>query len=213
MKNFLKKNLRKSKIYFAYLFKDFSIKGKLYLRGLPQLLFILLALFPIVFITGKYVEVVFQIMALLLLRYKFPKTYHASTTLKCTLLTLTIGYIAIPQILPFSQSLFSVILISFAIAYLSWLAQEMIDRGMIIKKYDNYAEWRRMDENTLNEYLVKKGLSARQRAVVVAMRQGIVGERQIDYMLSLGFDYSPSTQDREYKQIKKKLNLNNIKDL
>ena len=54
-------------------------------------------------------------------------------------------------------------------------------------------------------------MTARQTEVLIAIKKGIVGEQQIDYILSLGYDYSGSTQDREYKAIKEKLGIKSLK--
>lgn len=119
----------RSKIVVKHALHWLSVQGKLYSRGIPQLLIVALLLFPIAYFTDKYIEACFQIAALFALRYKFPKTYHAKTTARCTFLTLSIGYLAIPRIWSVAVSLFSSIAISFAIAFLSWLAQEFIDRA------------------------------------------------------------------------------------
>ena len=118
----------RSKIVCMHALHWLSVQGKLYLRGIPQLLIVALLLFPIVYFTDKYIEACFQIIALFALRYKFPKTYHASTTMRCTFLTLSIGYLAIPRIQPLSLVLFSSVIVGFLIAFLSWLAQEFVDR-------------------------------------------------------------------------------------
>lgn len=121
--------LTRSKIVVRHALHWLSVQGKLYSRGIPQVIIVALFLFPLAYFTGKYVEACFQIAALFALRYKFPKTYHAKTTARCTFLTLSIGYLAIPRIGSIAVSLFSSIAISFAIAFLSWLAQEFIDRA------------------------------------------------------------------------------------
>lgn len=164
-------------------------------------------LFPIAYFTGKYLEACFQIIALFSLRYKFPKTFHAKTTMQCTFVTLSIGYIAIPSTAYLSVNLFSSILVSFSIAYISWFVQDYIDR----KKPEPVVEWYMLDGDDLRSYCNKHALTKRQTEVLVALKNGIVGEKQIDYMLELGFDYSGSTQDREYKEIKRKLGLKTLK--
>jgi hypothetical protein len=118
------------------------VQGKLYIRGIPQLLIVALLLFPIAYFTDKYIEACFQIVALFALRYKFEKTYHASTTMRCTFLTLSIGYLAIPRILPLSLVLFSSVFIGFLIAFLSWLAQEFIDRQKKITRLEKESQSR-----------------------------------------------------------------------
>lgn len=126
----------RSKIVCEYALHWLSVWGKLYLRGVPQLLLVAALLLPVAVLTGKYVEACFQIASLFALRYKFPKTYHAKTTARCTFLTLSIGYLAIPHILPLHNCLFSSIAVGFIIAFLSWLAQEFIDRAKKIKQLE-----------------------------------------------------------------------------
>lgn len=130
----------RSKIVIRHALHWLSVQGRIYLRGVPQLLLVAILLFPAAYFTDKYIEASFQIIALFALRYKFPKTYHASTTMRCTFLTLSIGYLAIPRILPVGIALFSSIAVSFIIAFLSWLAQEFIDRKKHIIQLEREAE-------------------------------------------------------------------------
>lgn len=130
----------RSKIVIRHALHWLSVQGRIYLRGIPQLLLVAVLLLPAAYFTDKYVEACFQIIALFALRYKFPKTYHARTTMRCTFLTLSIGYLAIPRISPVSIALFSSIAVSFVIAFLSWLAQEFIDRQKRITKLEQEAE-------------------------------------------------------------------------
>lgn len=130
----------RSKIVCKYALHWLSVQGKLYLRGVPQLILVGALLFPVAYFTDKYVEAIFQIAALFALRYKFPKTYHASTTARCTFLTLSIGYLAIPHILPIHSCLFSGIVVGFIIAFLSWLAQEFIDKKKKVTQLEKEAE-------------------------------------------------------------------------
>lgn len=127
----------RSKIVVNHALHWLSVQGKIYSRGIPQLIIVALLLFPIAYFTDKYIEACLQIIALFALRYKFPKTYHAATTMKCTFLTLSIGYLAIPSVLPISVALFSAVFVSFVIAFLSWLAQEFIDRKKRITELES----------------------------------------------------------------------------
>lgn len=140
MRKCLLKLRTRSKIVYKHVLHWFSVQGKLYLRGVPQLLFIAALLVPVSYFSGKYIEACFQIASLFALRYKFPKTYHASTTARCTFLTLSIGYLAIPHILPIHSCLFSGIVVGFIIAFLSWLAQEFIDKKRKITELEKEAE-------------------------------------------------------------------------
>lgn len=195
----------KLKILTSYVLFNIRLNYKLYLRALPQYIFVALCVAPCLYITQKYVEAVFQFLALLFLRYKFPKTYHCNTTSKCLFLTLTIAYLAIPRILPLASSLLSGIIVSFVIAFLSWAAQELIDRRK------PQVEWYMLDGDDLRKFASEHSLTKRQTEILLAIKSGIVGEKQIDYILDLGFDYSGSTQDREYKEIKRKLGITTLK--
>lgn len=152
MKNCALKLQTRSKIVLKYALHWLSVQGKLYIRGIWQLLLIAFLLVPIAYFTGKYVEACFQIVALFALRYKFEKTYHASTTMRCTFLTLSIGYLAIPRIQPLSLVLFSSVFIGFLIAFLSWLAQEFIDRKNKITKLEKQAQSFSIYTCTKNEF-------------------------------------------------------------
>ena len=94
---------------------------------------------------------------------------------------------------------------------LSWLAQDVLERQNAIIVAPAQIIWSNMDLAALRKYCEDNGLTKRQTEIVVAVKNGIVGERQIDYILNQGFDYSGSTQDREYKEIKKKLGIENLK--
>lgn len=152
MKNCALKLQTRSKIVLKYALHWLSVQVKLYIRGIWQLLFIAFLLVPIAYFTGKYIEACFQIVALFALRYKFEKTYHASTTMRCTFLTLSIGYLAIPRIQPLSLVLFSSIFIGFLIAFLSWLAQEFIDRKNKITELEKQAQSFSIYTCTKNEF-------------------------------------------------------------
>lgn len=140
MKAFLKTVPTRTKIALKSALHWFSVQGKLYIKGLPSLFFVVVLIAPCVLITGKYIEAVMQIVALLFLRYKFDKTFHAKKTLICTFITLSVAYIAIPSVVNVSSNLFSGILVSFAIAFASWLAQEFVDRGKIIADFQEKKE-------------------------------------------------------------------------
>lgn len=74
----------RSKIVVKHALHWLSVQGKLYLRAMPQFVIVAVLLFPVAYFTGKYIEACFQIIALFSLRYKFPKTYHSETTMRCT---------------------------------------------------------------------------------------------------------------------------------
>lgn len=109
----------RSKIVIRHALHWLSVQGRIYLRGIPQLLLVAVLLLPAAYFTDKYVEACFQIIALF---------------------ALSIGYLAIPRISPVSIALFSSIAVSFVIAFLSWLAQEFIDRQKRITKLEQEAE-------------------------------------------------------------------------
>lgn len=197
--------ISKLKILISYVLFNIRLNYKLYLRALPQYIFVALCVAPCLYITQKYVEAVFQFIALLFLRYKFTKTYHCNTTAKCLFLTLTIAYLAIPRILPLEENLLSGVIISFVISFLSWAAQELIERRK------TKTEWYMLNCDDLRKFACEHGLTKRQTEILVAISNGIIGEKQIDHILYLGFDYSGSTQDREYKEIKRKLGVSNLK--
>lgn len=124
--------MKKKKIDFL----ELKLKILFHLKGLPIYILVLFCIIPCVYFTGKYIEAFFEIISLICLRYKFGKTYHCDKTSKCISLTLTIAYVAIPQILPLRLSLFSSIIIGFFVAYISWFVQEFIDNKKKISNLD-----------------------------------------------------------------------------
>lgn len=154
LKTRLLKLQTRSKIVIAHALRWIEVWGRVYLRGVPQLILVALLLVPVVYLSGRYIEAFFQIIALFALRYKFPKTYHAKTTMRCTFLTLTIGYIAIPSTLPLNTVLFSSIFVSFVIAFLSWAAQEFIDRRQQHKEFSIYS----CSRDEFNSFCLEKGI-------------------------------------------------------
>ena len=77
LKTRLLKLQTRSKIVIAHALRWMEVWGRVYLRGVPQLILVALLLVPVVYLSGRYIEAFFQIIALFALRYKFPKTYHA----------------------------------------------------------------------------------------------------------------------------------------
>lgn len=94
---------------------------------------------------------------------------------------------------------------------LSWIAQDVLERQNAIIVSPAKILWSTMDLAELRKHCEEHGLTKRQTEIVVAVKNGIIGEKQVDYILNLGFDYSGSTQDREYKEIKRKLGVENLK--
>ena len=114
-------------VLLAYYFDGFGVKLKIYARQLPVYLLVLAIILPFVLITGKYIESVFQIIAFLILRYKFDTTYHAQSSIVCFFITITVGILAVILMFSLNASLLSCLLMALFVTFVSWLVQHLID--------------------------------------------------------------------------------------
>lgn len=196
----------RSKIVVKHALHWLSVQGKLYSRGIPQLLIVALLLFPIAYFTDKYIEACFQIIALFALRYKFYKTYHADTTLRCTFLTLSIGYLAIPRVLPISVALFSSVFVSFVLAFLSWIAQEFVDRQKKITKLEKEAQSREFSlyDCTKDEF-ISFCLKSKVRHNRIEYVWDIIRGTEQDEDIAARYFVDPQTIKQDRWRYKKKL--------
>lgn len=117
----------KLEVLLAHYFDGFGVKLKLYARQLPVYLLVLAIILPFVLITGKYIESVFQIIAFLILRYKFDTTYHAQSSIVCFFITITVGILAVVLMFSLNASLLSCLLMALFVTFVSWLVQYIID--------------------------------------------------------------------------------------
>lgn len=117
----------KLEVLLAHYFDGFGVKLKIYARQLPVYLLVLAIILPFVLITGKYIESVFQIIAFLILRYKFDTTYHAQSSIVCFFITITVGILAVVLMFSLSASLLSCLLMALFVTFVSWLVQHLID--------------------------------------------------------------------------------------
>ena len=114
-------------IILSHYFDGFGVKLKLYARQLPVYILVLAIILPSVLITGKYIESVFQIIAFLILRYKFDTTYHAQSSIVCFFITITVGILAVILMFSLNSSLLSCLLMALFVTFVSWLVQHLID--------------------------------------------------------------------------------------
>lgn len=114
-------------IILSHYFDGSGVKLKLYARQLPAYILVLAIILPSVLITGKYIESVFQIIAFLILRYKFDTTYHAQSSIVCFFITITVGILAVILMFSLNSSLLSCLLMALFITFVSWLVQHLID--------------------------------------------------------------------------------------
>lgn len=114
-------------IILSHYFYGFGVKLKLYARQLPVYILVLAIILPSVLITGKYIESVFQIIAFLILRYKFDTTYHAQSSIVCFFITITVGILAVILMFSLNSSLLSCLLMALFVTFVSWLVQYLID--------------------------------------------------------------------------------------
>lgn len=90
-------------------------------------LFVIAAILPIVWLTGRYIEAFLLICAFLTLRYKFDTTYHHDKTHICLFITLSVACVSIPITLPINISILSGVFVAFAITYVAWLVQAYLN--------------------------------------------------------------------------------------
>lgn len=114
-------------VLLAYYFDGFGVKLKIYARQFPVYLLVLAIIFTFVIITGKYIESIFQILAFLVLRYKFDTTYHAQSSISCFFITITVGILAVVLMFSLNVSLLSCLLMALFVTFVSWLVQHLID--------------------------------------------------------------------------------------
>jgi len=117
----------------------------------------------------------------------FPTTWHCKNTKNCIFISILTFSFCAYICLPLNISLLCGIITSLFLTY-------------ILYKIKYYEEFNNVSNLTL-----------RQNDLLIAIRQGIKGEQLIDYMLNKGYDFSKSTRDREVKNIKEKLNIQNLK--
>ena len=117
----------KLEVLLAHYFDGFGVKLKVYARQLPVYLLVLAIILPFVVVTGKYIESIFQILAFLILRYKFDTTYHAQSSIACFFITITVGILAVVLMFSLNSSLLSCLLTALFITFVSWLVQHLID--------------------------------------------------------------------------------------
>lgn len=135
------------------------------------------------------------------------RALHFMSNSLCLVVSSCICVFAIHFSLPLGTSLISVIGSATLCAMATWYVGEGNYAIATLNTLPRRENWRTLNETDLNEL----GFTERQKAILGAIKKGIKGEQQIDYILDLGFDYSGSTQDREYKEIKQKLNIKNFK--
>lgn len=186
------------------------------LKMVPSIIIILPITALIMWLTGKIVEGIFFVVSFWLLRYKFPVTWHAKNGAICKIMTILVWGFCIFASFKTTVSILSAPFIAFIATYGLWLTQDhknkqrkltlLSQRSEIPRK-----EWYQFTDTEIRTLSLEKSLTARQTEVLIAIKKGIVGEQQIDYILSLGYDYSGSTQDREYKAIKEKLGIKSLK--
>ena len=103
------------------------MKGVLYLRATPLLLFYFIVAVTLALLTDRVMVATFQVIAFLFLRYKFNTTYHASTSRDCFFVTMSIILLTIPTSPSIGKTLFGGVFMAFIISFCSWLVQYIID--------------------------------------------------------------------------------------
>lgn len=97
----------------------------IYKYSLYSIIYLGIILCAIVY--GKYVETLFVFICFLSLRYCFPKTFHCPIVYNCVFWSIEIFWIAVPNTLPITISIFSSVIIGFLMTYILYLIQDYFD--------------------------------------------------------------------------------------
>lgn len=79
------------------------------------------------FINNKIIETIFLFISFISLRYCFSKTFHSKSVYMCMFWSIFAFWVAIPHTLPISISIFSSVLVGFAMTYILYVIQDYID--------------------------------------------------------------------------------------
>lgn len=127
MRKCLQKITARTNVIFSYIKDTIDVQGILYLKGLPIYILMVSYITLLAFMTDRYIEAVFQVLAFLCLRYKFNSTYHANNTITCCFITFSVISFIIPTTPILGHTLFGGIFSAFIVTFLSWLAQYVIE--------------------------------------------------------------------------------------
>ena len=105
----------------------------------------------------KIIESIFLFVAYLVLRYAFPKTFHHNNFYKCIFWSIATFWVAIPNTMPITLSLFSSVLIGFVITFILYKVEDYVETKIALKEYTDKTIWV-MDENELRQYCRLKGI-------------------------------------------------------
>lgn len=75
----------------------------------------------------RYIETVFIFISYISLRYCFPKTFHSKIVYRCVFWSIVSYWIGIPHTLPIGVSIFSSVIVGFAITYVLYIIQDYVD--------------------------------------------------------------------------------------
>lgn len=98
-------------------------------------------------INQRYIETATLFVSFILLRYAFPKTFHHKNVYWCVFWSITIFAVAIPHTLPITISIFSSVIIGFAMTWLLYKIEDYFNAKEFVLKYnitslDNISEER-----------------------------------------------------------------------
>lgn len=94
---------------------NLRIRFFLYKSGLYSLIFLPISVFA--FIIGKHIESIFLFVAYLIIRYKFPKTYHDENAYVCVTWSIVAFIISFAVVLPIKYSLLSPLSVAFVLCF------------------------------------------------------------------------------------------------
>lgn len=158
-------------------------------------------------LNGKYIETAFLFLAFISLRYCFPKTFHSKSVYRCVFYSIVVFWVGIPHTLPIAVSLFSSVLIGFAITYILYKIADYVDCKETLLKLTSKTIWQ-MEENELADYCYAKGIRGDMlefviMKVVYQMQFSEIGKK-LGYAVDTLKDWSPIC--------KRKLGIDNWKN-
>ena len=101
------------------------IKFGAFKYGLYAFIFLMIGLFA--FLLDKHIEAIFLFVSYVLLRYRFPTTFHHKNTYWCVFWSILTFWLCIISTLPLSLSILSSVIVALVLCYILYKIQESID--------------------------------------------------------------------------------------
>lgn len=149
------------------------VRLRVHLKALPQYLLVLANLAVTAWFTDRWLEAAIFAVAFLAFRYKFTDILHFKRAFHCILFSNALVFIAIPAILPITNTLFGGILCACAVNYFASLIASNIFRQSEKERLAELEYERRardvyaMSEEDLRQYCKSLGFDEIDTEIVV----------------------------------------------